>query len=497
MSIDVSATEEYLGLYPEPYLAIAGERRYGGGRATRPAVNPVTAKILGEVPLASDLDLQDALAATARGFALWSGYTAHERSAILRRTASHLREHRNDGAVLISLELGKVISEARAEVDLAASLFDWAAGEAERAYGRIIPGRRPGLRLEARLRPVGPVYAVSSWNAPMITPARKLSGALAAGCSVILKLSDQVPATGLFLYEALQAAGLPPEVVQVVTGRGAQISDALIPNEIIKMVTLTGSVDLGRRLASQAAHHLKPQIMELGGHAPAVIHHDVDVQAVARSAARAKFRNVGQVCTAPTRFIVHRDILAQFTEAMVAETQQLTVGDPFGQDVDLGPLQSGKQRSDIDSLVVDAVGKGATVATGGIMMGTEGFFYLPTVLTNVPDNALVRSVEPFGPIALVEEYSELPEAVAKANSLDVGLSAYGFTTSGPAADYLAANINSGNIILNNWTSSFPETPFGGVRNSGYGREGGPEGIREFQNTIFVSNEFPIQAGELL
>jgi succinate-semialdehyde dehydrogenase / glutarate-semialdehyde dehydrogenase len=496
LSIDVSATEERLGLHPEPYLAIAGERRHGGGRATRSVVNPVTGKVLGQVPLATAQDLKDALAATARGFDLWSSCTAYERSAVLRQTATYLREHRDAGALRISLELGKVFSEALAEVDVAASMFEWAADEAVRAYGRLIPGRRPGLRLEARLRPIGPVYAVSSWNAPLNTPARKLSGALAAGCSVILKLSDQVPTAGLFLFEALEASGLPPEVVQVVTGRGAEVSDAIVPSDIIRMVTLTGSIELGRQLASQAARYLKPQTMELGGHAPAVIHHDVDVPTVARTAARAKFRNVGQVCTAPTRFLVHRNISGQFTEELVAETERLTVGDPFSQATDLGPLQSEKHLAEIESLVADASRRGAMVACGGKRLDSDGFFYAPTVLTDIPEGADVKTVEPFGPIALVEEYSQLEDAVAQANSLPVGLSAYGFTASGSVADYLASRIDAGNIVLNNWNSSHPETPFGGVRDSGYGREGGSEGLREFLTTIFVSNEFPPQLKEV-
>lgn len=490
MSIDVSASYAKLNGYPQPYLSIGGQRRQSDGRDTRPVVNPATGKVLGQIPLATQSDLADALLAAARGFALWSARTSYERSAILKKTAQYMRDHGDEGAERISLELGKVFPQARAEIDLAASLFDWAAEEAIRSYGRIIPGRRPGLRMEARLRPIGPVYAVSSWNAPVITPTRKLSSALAAGCSVILKLSDQVPTAGLFLFEALEAGGLPSEVVQVITGRGAEVSEAIVPSSVIKMVTLTGSVELGRRLASQAAHHLKPQIMELGGHAPAVVHHDVDVATVARGAAQSKFRNVGQVCTAPTRFLVHSDICAEFIKEFVAETERIAVGDPFAEGVDVGPVQSEKHMLSIDTLVEDARSKGAIISTGGQRLGSTGFFYSPTVITNVPENADIKTVEPFGPIALIEEYSDLQDAVARANSLKVGLSAYGFTSSAPVADYLSANITAGNIILNNWNSSYPETPFGGVGESGYGREGGIEGVREFQTTTFVSNEFP-------
>lgn len=488
LSIDVSATRERMDAYVRPYLGIMGEKRRGEGRGTRPVVNPTTGQVMAQIPLANQQDLTDALKAVELGFVLWSARPAYERAEVLRHAARYMREHRLEGALRISLELGKVFQQACAEVDLAASLFDWAAEEAVRSYGRLIPGRRPGLRLEAHLRPVGPIYAVSSWNAPLNTPARKVSSALAAGCSVILKLSDQVPTAGLFLYEALEAAGLPPEVVQVVTGRGAEVSDAIIPSNVIRMVTLTGSIELGRRLASQAAHHLKPQTMELGGHAPAVIHHDIDTPAVARAAARAKFRNAGQVCTAPTRFLVHRAVAQQFIEEFVAETKRIAVGDPFDEGMDIGPLQSERHLLEISALVDDARRKGATVACGGRKLSDVGFFYAPTVLTDIPDDADVKIVEPFGPIALVEEYTDLKDAVDRANSLSVGLSAYGFTNSAPVADYLASNIDAGNIVLNNWNSSYPETPFGGVRDSGYGREGGIEGIREFQTTIFVSNE---------
>jgi succinate-semialdehyde dehydrogenase/glutarate-semialdehyde dehydrogenase len=488
-AIDVSATRQQLADYPELYLAIAGEQRRGHDRQTRTVVNPVTGHVLGQVPLATDQDLADALIATEAAFTVWSGRTAYERAAVLHKAAAWMRENVDVGARLISLELGKVLQEARTEVQTAASLFEWTADEALRAYGRIIPGRRAGLHLEAQVRPVGPVYAVSSWNAPINTPARKVSGALAAGCSIILKLSDQVPASGLFLYDALIAAGLPAGVLQVVTGRGAQVSDAIIPSPIIRLVTLTGSVELGRQLASQAAHHLKPQTMELGGHAPAIIDRGIDVERVARAAARSKFRNVGQVCTAPTRFYVHQDIVADFTEHFVAEAALLKVGDPFEAGSEVGPVQNERHLNEIEMLVKDAVAHGATLAGGGTRLGSEGNFFAPAVLTDVPAAADVTETEPFGPIALIYPYADIKDAIAAANSLSVGLSAYGFTDSGSLAHRLATELKAGNIILNNWNSSFPETPFGGVGDSGFGREGGPEGLGEFLMTVFVSNEY--------
>lgn len=488
MTIEISASKARLETYPMPYLAIAGERRGAQGRGTRPIINPATGELLGELPLANGDDLEDVLEAARSSFVEWSSWTSYQRATVLHAAADWMRDHRSEGAKRISLELGKVYSEAEAEVDLACSLLDWCADEAVRTYGRIIPGRRNTLQLEARVRPIGPVYAVSSWNAPLNTPTRKLSGALAAGCSIILKLSDQVPTSGLFLFEAMEAAGAPSGVVQVVTGRGSEVSDAIIPSPVIRLVTLTGSIGLGRTLASQAAQHLKPQTMELGGHAPAIIHKDIDVSNVARAAARAKFRNVGQVCTAPTRFFVHRSILAEFTEAFVDETQKLVVGDPFQQGSNIGPVQSAKHLDEIEGLVADAVDKGAVLASGGVRLSEPGNFFAPAVLTQVPDSAAVMSEEPFGPIAVLTGYDEVAEAVVRANALSVGLSAYGFSDSVKVTRYLSEHLRAGNIILNNWNSSFPETPFGGVLDSGYGREGGIEGLQEFLTTIFVSTE---------
>lgn len=490
MTISAAGSRAKFADYPQPYLAIAGERRGVEGRDTRAVTNPATGEEIASFPLATDEDLADALAASQRAFEEWSALTAYQRGAVLHAAAAWMREHREEGALRVSLELGKVNAEARAEVDLAASMLEWSADEAVRAYGRIIPGRRANLQLEAHVRPVGPVYAVSSWNAPLNTPARKISGALAAGCSIIVKLSDQVPASGLFLYEAFEAVGAPAGVVQVVTGRGAQVSDGIIPSPIIRLVTLTGSIELGRTLASQAAHHLKRQTMELGGHAPAVIDAGVDASSVARAAARAKFRNVGQVCTAPTRFFVHSSIIEEFTREFVAETKRLVVDDPFTDGADVGPMQSAKHLGEIEDLVADAVAKGATLAAGGERLTEQGFFYAPAVLTNVPDDASVLTEEPFGPIAVILAYDDVEDAVARANVLPLGLSAYGFSDSIRVTRYLSANLRAGNIILNNWNSSYPETPFGGVLDSGYGREGGVEGLQEFLTTVFVSSEVP-------
>lgn len=491
MNTSTLATTAQMTNYSPPYLAIAGERRSGHGRDSRAVVNPSTGEVLGQAPLATDADLADALAATREGFAEWSALTAYDRAGTLHRAADWMREHVDEGARRVALELGKVVAEARSEVALAASMLDWNADEALRIYGRTIPGRRPGLRLEARVQPVGPVYGVSSWNAPINTPMRKVGGALAAGCSIILKLSDQVPASGLFVFEAFEAVGLPTGTLQMVTGRGAHVSDTIVPDPAIRLVTLTGSVDLGRRLASQAAQNLTPQTMELGGHAPAIIHHGIDAVTVAKSAARAKFRNVGQVCTAPTRFFVHTAIVEEFTAEFVAETNRMVVGDPFAAGTQIGPMQNEKHLADTEALVADATARGGVVACGGHRIGDEGYFYAPTVLTELPQDAAVNTEEPFGPIALITKYTDLEDAVVQANSLNVGLSAYGFTDSASALEYLASTIEAGNIILNNWASSYPESPFGGVKNSGYGREGGQEGLSEFLHTVFVSREYTL------
>ncbi|GGC55374.1 NAD-dependent succinate-semialdehyde dehydrogenase [Chelatococcus reniformis] len=473
--------------YPALALFIAGRFVAAGGRATTPVLNPATEAVLGALPHATADDLAAAMAAGADGFRLWRGTSPLERGRVLRRAADLMREQAEAIATLITLELGKPLGEARVEVETAAGLFEWNAEEGRRAYGRVIPARQSGIRQLALREPLGPIAAFAPWNAPAITPARKISSALAAGCSVIIKPAEETPATALAMARILHEAGLPPGVLSVVFGNPAFISETLLASPIIRGVTFTGSTAVGRQLAAQAALGLKPMTMELGGHAPVLVFGDVDAEATARAAAAAKFRNAGQICTSPTRFYVHRSIYDRFADAFAAAAASITVGDGFDPATRMGPLATSRRIDAMDRLVADARARGVTIAAGGKRRGNHGFFYAPTVLRDAPDDCLAANEEPFGPLALLKPFDDVDEALALANRLPVGLAAYAMTHDSRLAERAAAGIDAGNVVLNHWQASLPETPFGGVRDSGMGREGGIEGLEAFQQVKYVSS----------
>ncbi|MET0628205.1 MAG: NAD-dependent succinate-semialdehyde dehydrogenase [Acidimicrobiia bacterium] len=471
--------------YPELTLLVDGQH-ISEGRSTAPVVNPATGTTLGHLPHASADDLHVAIAAASRAFGPWAATPPVARSAILRKTAEIIRTDGEVLADLISLELGKPRREAAREVDTTVELFEWAAEEGRRAYGRVIPARAVGTRMTAIPEPVGPVAAFAGWNAPAITPARKISGALAAGCPVIIKPSEATPASALFIARALTAAGVPDGVVNVVFGDPAGIADTLLNAPDVAMVTFTGSVPVGKQLASIAAAQLKRMVFELGGHAPVIVFPDVDVAAVAREAVAARFRNSGQVCTSPGRFYVHEDCYDTFVDRFVETAAGWRVGDPFDDATQMGPLQSARRVDTMRALIDDAEALGAKVCTGGHAIDRPGFFFAPTVLTDVALEARVANEEPFGPIAQVASFRSVDEAVALANRLSVGLASYLFSNDLRVVDRLTAAIRAGSVIVNHWTVSFPETPFGGFGDSGFGLEGGIEGLQAFQRLKFVS-----------
>lgn len=472
--------------YPDLYLWIGGRRVEAGARETDPVIEPATGAELGRLPRATADDVDAALAAAAGAFDGWRWTSAMERSRVLRRTADLLRIDCETIAGLIARELGKPLAEGRREVGTAAEMFDWAAEECRRSYGRIIPARSAGHRLMALREPVGPVAAFCGWNAPAITPARKLAGALGAGCPVVIKPAEGTPAVALAIARALEAAGLPPGVVNMLFGNPAAVAERLLGSDVIRMVTFTGSVAVGRHLAALAAAGMKRMVFELGGHAPVLIFPDVEVDALAKAAALAKFRNAGQVCTSPTRFCVHADIHDRFAEVFAATADGLRVGDPFDPATDMGPLQNHRRRAAIAALVEDARAAGATVAAGGAPIDRAGFFYRPTVLTGVTPACRAMVEEPFGPLALIRPFRTADEAVAEANRLPLGLASYVFTRDAGLAERLAGRITCGNVVLNHWVVSHAETPFGGVLDSGIGTEGGIEGFQAFEQLKFVS-----------
>lgn len=474
--------------YPEIDLFIGG--KWKKTKNTLPIINPANEATIGNVPITTKADLDDALTAAAKGFTLWSKTPPRERSDIIIRAASIMRKNQDEIAHSITLEHGKTFKEAQLEVIRGCEFFEWDAGECQRLYGRVIPGAQ-GINHTVLKQPIGIVAAFSPWNFPMSQPARKIAGALAAGCSIILKAAEETPAGAVHIARAFQEAGLPDGVLNLVFGVPSEISSYLIPQEQIRLVAFTGSTSVGRHLTSLASEHMTPVLMELGGHAPVIVCGDVDAQKVAPICAQRKYRSVGQVCTSPTRFLVSENLFEKFKEGFVAKAKSLVVGDGLNEGTDMGPVANDRRLLAMENLVKDAVKKGAELSAGGKRVGNIGYFFEPTVLTNVPDHADIMQEEPFGPIAIINPISSTEDGINKANSVPFGLAAYGFTHSAENVDLLVQGVEAGNLSINTLEASLPETPFGGVKSSGYGREGGEEGLDHYTVIKNVSHKISI------
>ncbi len=462
--------------YPDLQLYIGGSwRRTTSGL---PVLNPADESEIGMVPVAARSDLDDALSAAADGFKIWSRTSPAKRGDIMRKAAALMRERVEEIAFAITLEHGKPIEQARLEVVRGCEFLEWDAGEGQRTYGRVIPSE-PGIKYIVLHRPIGVVAAFSPWNFPMSQPARKIGGALAAGCSIIIKAAEETPAGALHIARAFHDAGLPPGVLNLVFGVPAEISEYLIPQTPIRLVAFTGSTAVGKRLTEMAGRHAKPVLMELGGHAPVIVCDDVDPVTTAIMSAVRKARNAGQVCTSPTRFFVQEPLYETFAKAFAEKARTVTVGNGLDPATQMGPLANRRRVEAMETLVADARAKGARVLAGGERLGNRGYFFPLTVLSDVPDDARAMSEEPFGPLALINPVSSLDEAIEKANSLPFGLAAYGFTHSARNADRLAEGVEAGNFSINTLEASVAETPFGGVKESGFGREGGAEGLSHY------------------
>lgn len=472
-------------MYSDVLLYIDGVWQPGRGKPI-PILNPANEDTIGTVACADQDDLNRALDAAARGFAEWSRISAFERSKLMRRAADLLRGRQEDVARLMTLEQGKPLTESRAETAAAADIIDWFAEEARRTYGRVIPARSVNVQQLVVKEPVGPIAAFTPWNFPINQAVRKISAALAAGCSVILKAPEETPAAPAALVRAYADAGLPAGVLNLVYGNPAEISGHLIPHATIRKISFTGSTAVGKHLASLAGLHMKRVTMELGGHAPALVLPDADIEKTAKVLAMSKFRNAGQICVAPTRFIVHEDVHDEFIGRLAAAAEAINVGDGLADGTTMGPLANARRVHAMEDLIQDAVSKGARVVTGGRRIGNKGYFFEPTVLSAVPREARAMNEEPFGPLALVVPYGSLSEAIAEANRLNYGLAAYGFTRSAEHAATLAASIESGMVSINHYGLALPEVPFGGIKDSGYGSEGGTEAMEAYLNTKFVS-----------
>jgi len=453
----------------------------GEWRATRdslPVLNPADQRVITSVAVAEATDLDAALQAAVEGHRQWSRTPPVERAAVILRAAALMRGRIDEIARSITLENGKPLAEAQAEVIRGCEFFEWDAGEAVRLYGRVIPSG-PGIRYLVLHEPIGPVAAFAPWNFPMSQPARKIAGALAAGCSVILKASEETPTAVTHIARAFQDAGLPPGVLNLVFGIPALISDHLIPRPEIRAIAFTGSTSVGKSLTELAARHMKPALMELGGHAPVIVCEDADPVAAGVASARRKYRNAGQVCTSPTRFFVHETVFDRFVRSFTETAAALRVGNGLESGVQMGPVANGRRLAALTELVDDATSKGARLLFGGARSDGPGYFFPPTALCNLPAETRAMQEEPFGPLALINPVASLDEALAQANSLPFGLAAYGFTRSAAMADRLMTGLEAGNVSINTLEASVPETPFGGVKESGLGREGGAEGLYHY------------------
>ncbi|RXT57099.1 hypothetical protein B6S44_01245 [Bosea sp. Tri-44] len=470
--------------YPRPSLWIAGAACRGTG-PTIAVLDPATGGALAEFAGASADEIARAEAAAAHGYRIWRATPAPERERVLRLTAQAMRADRSPMAALIVQENGKPMREALAEIDAAADTFDFYAAEARRSYGRTIPARSPGTRMATSREPVGVVAAFSPWNFPAINLVRKLAPALAAGCAVIAKPAEETPATALAIANHLGQAGLPPGALNLLFGDPAQISSVLIASPVIRKVTFTGSTAVGRQLAQQAGAALKRCTMELGGHAPTIICADADPEAAADLVAAAKFRNAGQSCNVASRFYVHRSGYDRFLARLAERARAIVVGPGSDDATGMGPLSNARRLDAMSVLVSDAAGANARVVAGGRPLERPGFYFSPTVLAEVPASAAVMRIEPFGPIAPVAAFDDLDEALALANDSAFALAGYVVTDHAPTARRLAQGLNAGAIGVNTFTVALPEVPFGGSGASGWGHEGGPEGLEPYLLTRFV------------
>ncbi len=483
----VGAKIDFIMTYPALRLLIDGLWIARTSSGTRTVLNPADGCLLGELPVAGPEELAAAQAAAVRGFAVWSRTLPLERFRIITRATNLLRERTAQIARILTLEQGKPLAEAHREVVLSADIIDFLAEEGKRLASRGIPPRLPNVLSQTVMRvPVGAVAAFTPWNFPVNLPSRKIGGALAAGCSVIIKPDEQVAASCLELARAFVDAGLPAGVLNVVAGDPAQISQALIASPSIAKISFTGSVPVGKLLGEQAARHMKRYTAELGGHAPVVVCADADGAAVARLAVPAKFRNAGQVCASPIRFLVHRSQYASFRDVFVAGTQALKVGAGLDDGTQYGPLIHERRLGEMQSFVDDAIDQGARLLCGGKRLPRAGWFYAPTVLEHAPMTSRVQYQEPFGPIALLDVFDDLGDAIARANALPFGLAAYGFTRDLVVSHRLATELQAGMVGINHFGVSQPETPFGGIKESGIGHESGLEGLLGYTELKFVS-----------
>jgi succinate-semialdehyde dehydrogenase/glutarate-semialdehyde dehydrogenase len=473
-----------MSMQGEYALYIDGRFITGGGRLTEPVFDPATSEALGQLPHATNDDLDAAAAAAARAFPAWRDTSPLDRGRILHRAADLMRERIEGLAEILTREQGKVLDESRGELAHAADVIDWCAEEGRRAYGRVIAGRSHASRHMVLMEPVGPSLALTPWNFPALTPSRKLGAGLAAGCTMILKASEETPGTAIAIIRAFHDAGLPPGAANLVFGRPADVSSRLIANPVIRKISFTGSTAVGRHLLKLAADGVKRTTMELGGNAPAVVFADADLDKTIETLFAGKFRNAGQVCVSPARFFVHESHYETFVQGFSDRARALRVGDGRTPGVGMGPLANPRRMAAMEQILADAERHGGHITRAPRPNG-PGDFFMPTVVTGVSDDSLLMREETFGPIAPVVPFSTSEELLRRANSVEAGLAGYAFTRSIANAHLAAHGLECGMVGINSLAISAPETPFGGVKQSGHGHEGGMEGLQAFLNLKLV------------
>lgn len=472
--------------YHDIKLLIDGEWRDALSGKTIAVTDPATDEVLGQIAHAEKADLDLAIAAAEKGFKIWRDKSPYERSKVMRRAADILRERKDQIAWIMTREQGKPLAQSVGEIVAAADTIDWFAEEARRTYGQVIPARTTGVTQLAIKVPVGIVAAFTPWNFPINQIVRKLSAALATGCSIIVKAPEETPGSPAELLRAFVDAGVPAGVINLVYGVPAEISEYLIPHPSIRKISFTGSTPIGKHLAALAGKHMKRATMELGGHAPVLVFNDADVQKAIQVTAMSKFRNAGQVCVSPTRFLVQEGVAEEFIEGFVKAAKAIKVGNGLHNDTDMGPLANDRRIPALEALINDAVAQGGELKTGGRRISNKGNFFEPTVLTNVPTTAKIMNDEPFGPVAIINTFSVIDDAIAEANRLPFGLASYAFTRSAETAHSLGRDIEAGMLTINHNGLALPEVPFGGIKDSGYGTEGGSEATQAYLDTRFIS-----------
>jgi len=472
--------------YPQLSLYIDGEFIHGGGRKGQDILNPATEQVVGKLPHATREDLDRALTAAARAFESWKKSSPLERSKVLRRAGELMRERAGEIGRGITLDQGKPLAESTGEVLSCGEHAEWHAEECRRIYGRVIPARNPAVRQTVLREPVGVVAAFSPWNFPFSQAVRKVSAAIGAGCSVILKGPEDAPSAVVALAQIFHDAGLPKGVLNIVWGVPSEVSDHLLGSPIVRKITFTGSTVVGKMLAAKAASQMKRCTMELGGHAPVIVCDDADVDQAVKSLVAFKFRNAGQVCISPTRFYVQEGIYDRFVAGFVAKTGALKVGDGLAEGTQMGPLAQKRRVAAVAGFVDDARERGASVLLGGAPVPGLGHFFAPTVIADLPETARLLNEEPFGPVAGLVRFKTVDEVLARANSLPYGLASYVYTQSNRNAHLLSTGLAAGMVSINHLGLALAETPFGGINDSGMGSEGGVETFDGYLNTKFVT-----------